>query len=133
MVSLVRAFEVRFVLPGPAVSFRSPKAAVYKKAVAAEVRPLFSARREGAVELRIDYFHSSRRRVDVDNIAKCIMDALNGVAYADDRLARIAQARAHDVRHALWIWGGPVDLIKPLAQFSEYLIVRVRYVDLPSL
>ena len=39
---------------------------------------------EGAVRLLIDLWLPDRRRRDVDNCAKSICDALNGIAYEDD-------------------------------------------------
>jgi Holliday junction resolvase RusA-like endonuclease len=78
------------------------------------------------VELRLDYFHRSRRRFDIDNLAKCVLDALNGVAYVDDQLASLESATAHDLRRRIYIYGGPVDLVKPMRDHDEYLFVRIR-------
>ncbi len=127
MVHVVGAREYRFVVGGPAVSFRSPDAGAYKRRV----------RQAGSgclpndpiavpVELRLDYFHRSRRRFDMDNVAKCVLDALNGVAYVDDLLASLESATAHDLRRRIHIHGGPVDLVKPLRDHDEYLFVRIR-------
>lgn len=32
----------------------------------------------------IDFYNGNKRRRDIDNMAKLVLDALNGVAYADD-------------------------------------------------
>jgi hypothetical protein len=62
----------------------------------------------------------------MDNVAKCVLDALNGVGYVDDQLARVQSATAYDLRHIIHIHGGPVDLVKPLRDHAEYLFVRIR-------
>lgn len=43
---------------------------------------------DGPVALRIMYRPRTRRRSDVDNVAKAIMDALIGVVYVDDSQVR---------------------------------------------
>lgn len=42
--------------------------------------PLFS----GPVALCMEFSMPDRRRVDLDNLAKAILDGLNGIAYEDD-------------------------------------------------
>lgn len=36
------------------------------------------------VVMTIDFYNGNRRRRDLDNMAKLVLDALNGIAYADD-------------------------------------------------
>lgn len=127
MIRIVGAVEHRFVVPGRAVSFRSPNAAAYK----AKVRECLPAglRRQPLrtpFEVRLDCFHSSPRRFDMDNVAKCVLDAMNAVAYTDDQLATLQSAKAHDLRHRVTLSGGPLDLIKPLRRHRDYLVVRIR-------
>jgi Holliday junction resolvase RusA-like endonuclease len=122
--------EYRLVLPGKAVSFRSPKAGVYKSLIQDAAHRIFVKPIAGdIVEVRLDYFHLSRRRMDMDNIAKCVLDALNGIAYVDDRQVRLQSAEAYSLASVIRITQGVVDLIKPLAQHEEYLFIRVREVD----
>jgi hypothetical protein len=64
----------------------------------------------------------------MDNIAKCVIDALNGIAYTDDQLARLQSARAHNIAKRVTIGGGPVDLVKPLRRYRDYLFVRIRII-----
>ena len=129
LIASFDAIEYRFVVPGHAVSFRSPKAKAYKE----KVRGCLPARlmkrpiRVGC-EIRLDYFHSSPRRFDMDNVAKCVLDAMNNTAYTDDKLARMQSATAHDLNHRFTLTSGPVDLVKPLRKYSDYLLVRVRLV-----
>ena len=79
-----------------------------------------------ALEIRLDYFHSHARRVDMDNVSKCVLDGLNGLAYKDDRLATVQASRSHDLRKRVDLQDGPVDLVKPLRRHKEYLFVRIR-------
>lgn len=127
MVNVVGAREYRFVVGGPAVSFRSPHAKAYKRRVRRAGRGSLPTNPIATpVEIRLDYFHRHRRRFDMDNVAKCVLDALNGVAYVDDQLACVQSATAHDLRHRVYIHGGPVDLVKPLRDHDDYLFVRIR-------
>lgn len=41
-------------------------------------------RMEGPLELYATFFRGDRRRVDLDNLAKAVLDGLNGVAWLDD-------------------------------------------------
>ena len=127
MVQILNALEYRFVVPGRAISFRSPKANSYKAAVVRAAAPaLPRVPKDMPVEVRLDYFHMSPRRFDMDNVAKCVIDALNGRAYNDDRLVRLQSSRAHDITKRVDIRGGPVDLVKPLREHRDYLFVRIR-------
>jgi Holliday junction resolvase RusA-like endonuclease len=38
----------------------------------------------GPVEVRVVFHLATARRVDVDNLVKLVLDALNGIAWADD-------------------------------------------------
>ncbi len=78
----------------------------------------------------LDYFHTKRRRFDMDNVAKCVLDALTGLAYVDDRQVTEQLSQAHDLRHVIRIPGGPLDLVKPLVKYETYLFVRVRFTPL---
>ena len=39
----------------------------------------------GDVSIKIEQHHKVKGRIDIDNISKGILDALNGICYADDR------------------------------------------------
>lgn len=119
--------EYRFVVPGQAISFRSRRAKKYKQLVRRIAKDVLPERLIGQfIEVYMDYFHSRPRRLDMDNVAKCILDALNGVAYVDDKQVRMQSAKAYLLRSPVEIWGGPVDLIKPLSKYEEYVFIRVR-------
>jgi crossover junction endodeoxyribonuclease RusA len=48
---------------------------------------------EGAVSVTLRLWFPDRRRRDLDNVAKSVLDGLNGVAYADDSQIRYPQHR----------------------------------------
>ena len=78
--------EFRFWVPGKPESFRVPAARDFKSRVAAAAGAVFrTPLSEQNLEIRIDHFHQLDRAADMDNIAKAVMDALNGVAYVDDK------------------------------------------------
>lgn len=119
--------EYRVVVPGRAVSFRSAQAKRYKAWVAEMAEAVFrQPLADDTVEVRVDYFHSGRRRPDMDNVAKCLLDALSGVAYVDDRQVRLQAATAYSLQSPVHIRGESVDLVKPLAQHEEYVFIRIR-------
>ena len=120
--------EYRLVVPGKAQSFRSQRAGTYRGQIRAIAKGIFPPPdRSQRVEVRLDYFHCHRRRFDMDNVAKCVLDALNGIAYVDDQQVREQVSQAHDLRHVVHLPEGPVDLIKPLRDYDTYLFVRVRH------
>jgi crossover junction endodeoxyribonuclease RusA len=91
-----------FVVPGPPIPKARPRMALsghvftpkrtrdYERAVAlcacgAGLRtPL-----DGAVSVTLRLFLANRRRCDIDNLTKSVLDGLNGIAYADDSQVQI--------------------------------------------
>jgi len=78
------------------------------------------------LEVYMDYFRIRRRRPDMDNVAKCVLDALTGFAYIDDAQVHVQLSKDHWLELPVSISGGPVDLVKPLREYKEYLFVRIR-------
>lgn len=73
-------------------AFTPPETVAYERkvrfyAVASKVRPL-----TGAVVLGLSFYLGNARRVDLDNLAKAVKDALNGAAWADD--SQVTELRA---------------------------------------
>jgi Holliday junction resolvase RusA-like endonuclease len=127
MIIVERLPEYRFVVPGKPESFSSPMALEYKRLVRREARKVLRKPLVGGeINVILDYFHATERRFDMDNVSKCILDALNGVAYKDDRSVRWQTSVSHFVGEPLWIEGGPVDLVKPLKRHDAYVFVRLR-------
>jgi hypothetical protein len=81
---------------------------------------------ENRLDVYMDYFHVKPRRPDMDNIAKCVLDALTGLAYVDDAQVYVQSAKDHWLELPVSISGGPVDLVKPLREYTDYLFVRIR-------
>jgi len=57
----------------------------YEERVAWEAKAAGVTMFDGPVALTLWLYSKGRRRADIDNAAKSVMDGLNGVAYADDR------------------------------------------------
>jgi Holliday junction resolvase RusA-like endonuclease len=126
MIRFRAGYEHRLVVPGQAISFRSPLAQSYKRRVARIARSQFARPLTGStVEVRIDYFYAGRRRFDPDNVAKCILDGLNRIAYVDDRQVKLQSADAHCVDGTIYLHDVPVDLVKPLERYREYVFIRI--------
>jgi Holliday junction resolvase RusA-like endonuclease len=119
--------EYRFFIPGKAESFRSPKASGYKRRVRREAKKVLKKPFDGPeLNVALDYFHQIERRFDMDNVSKCVLDALNGVAYKNDRSVRWQTSASHFLSEPISIPDGPVDLVKPLKKHHMYLFVRIR-------
>ena len=72
------------VVKGKAVSNWDPKVKEWRKKVATECSKHFNAPLPGPVGLHLSFCRSNARAVDIDNLAKCVMDAMQGIAYYDD-------------------------------------------------
>lgn len=60
------------------------KTADYKNLIKSIATELFPTMLEGEICAKIKFFRSTRRRADLDNLLKPILDSLNGIAYKDD-------------------------------------------------
>jgi Holliday junction resolvase RusA-like endonuclease len=130
MVTILHNREYRFIVAGKAESFRTAAAPKYKAKVAQAASMVFAEPLANQmVEIRIDYFHLQSRRMDMDNVAKCIMDALTGIAYQDDKQVSSQRSSSHHLRKLFRLNDEPVDIIKPLKDYDEYVVVRVREVN----
>jgi crossover junction endodeoxyribonuclease RusA len=54
---------------------------------------------EGDVAVFLDFSTSSRRRVDLDNLVKLVLDACNGLAWKDDSQVVLINARLERGSH----------------------------------
>ncbi|OHB61044.1 MAG: hypothetical protein A2167_04450 [Planctomycetes bacterium RBG_13_46_10] len=131
MRQIIHNKEYRFVIQGKAESFRTSAALKYKNKVAKLAREVFNQPLvDKQVEIRINYFHTRIRRMDMDNVAKCIIDALNGIAYEDDQQVSSQKSTSHHLEKYICLSDEPIDIIKPLMDFSEYTFVRIREVSI---
>lgn len=92
---------VAFTVPGRPVPKKRPRVAYqgrravtytpretkdYEQAVGWAARPHFRQPLEGMVGVNLQFFVARKdRRGDIDNLAKSVLDGLNGIAFADDR------------------------------------------------
>jgi crossover junction endodeoxyribonuclease RusA len=54
----------------------------------------------GPLALKVCFFRSTERRVDIDNLLKALMDGANGIAWADDsQVVDVSASRAIDRAH----------------------------------
>ena len=62
----------------------------------------------------------------MDNVAKCVLDALNKVAYNDDKQVRVQKSNAYSIDKVINIKGEAIDIIEPLRKYKEYIYIRIR-------
>ncbi len=125
MIKLIVAKEYRLVIPGKPESFRSRHAKKFKLRIK-EIAQTIRTPIKDSVLVFIDYFHYDKRNMDVDNITKCVLDALNGIAYHDDKQVINQYSRSHRTNGYQAIDDLPVEAILPLMHYSEYLFIRIR-------
>ena len=122
----IKKLEYRLVIPGKPESFRSKKSKDFKTKISSIAKTVISKPIESGVEIYADYFYKRNRKMDMDNISKNILDALTGIAYKDDREVKSQKSRAHNLKKNLRITDLPLDSIKPLKKFDEYIFLRIR-------
>lgn len=80
--------------PVPKQSFRyssrgggytDPRVTAWQKQVGYIARQNIAEPITGNVSLTLKFYLSDNRRVDADNLSKAVCDALNGIAYKDDK------------------------------------------------
>lgn len=122
--------EYLIIVPGKTRSFLSRYAKQYRDKVRkAAWKVITDMFRTNDIDLKIDYFYRGNRNVDMDNITKNVMDALTNIAYPDDRLVKTQNSRAHKVDEIVYIKREVFDIFKPLANYEEYLTIRIRSRD----
>lgn len=47
---------------------------------------------DGSIGVELTFFMGTKRRKDIDNLVKTVLDALNGVAFTDDHLVHVLSA-----------------------------------------
>ena len=74
------------------------------------------------VRLEITHFHEAVE-LDVDNLAKPIMDALKGLIFLDDRQVKELLCRKRDLRRSLRVSNPSSVLAGGLGRGSDFLFV----------
>jgi hypothetical protein len=97
-----RAPEIEFCVHGEPVSawaHNRARLAAWQRRVRQAARVAWPERRnpiEVAVELRITHY-GERRVIDMDNLIKPVQDALQGIAYVDDRQVKDVTGNFRDI------------------------------------
>ena len=122
------SIPIEFVIGGPAVSQQGRPAAkeTWRQAVQEAARDRWAATgpAEGSVAVTITYFFQEAAP-DVDNIPKPILDALNGVVYADDEQVSDLLCRKRDLNADLLIRNPSADLMGYLREAMPVVHVQV--------
>jgi Holliday junction resolvase RusA-like endonuclease len=69
---------------GRPITFTPRRTALYEENVRAAAKLAFPKPMTGPVGVEIIFYRSTRRRVDIDNLAKSCLDAIQGVVLNDD-------------------------------------------------
>lgn len=72
----------------------------YEELVAREAVSQGVKRVSDTLRVEIDFYRSTRHRVDLDNLIKSILDALNFIAYDDDvQIVQLEARKDYDKKH----------------------------------
>lgn len=77
--------------------YTPPETKEYEKVVGWVAKSVGCRPVEGPVSVALDIY--IRRRMDVDNVAKSVLDGLNGIAYQDDDQVVELLVRKHRVKN----------------------------------
>lgn len=78
---------------GRLVTFTPKKSLKYEHLVGMCARSAGVRELEGPVSLDASFYLPTKRRMDLDNLLKAVLDGLNGIAYADDSQVCEVKAR----------------------------------------
>lgn len=120
------------LVPGKPASGRAKKKAAkvrrtkYKNAVGTIAAQIFDQPIQGRVQVDIYHFYKSDP-IDLDNLAKPILDGLKGVAYNDDRQVQPLHTDRVQLNASTTISGVTSPLIpKALADNKECVIIGIK-------
>lgn len=84
------------------------------------------AGKEDDLEIDIQFFYKGAvPRIDTDNLAKPIQDALEGVVYDDDQQILKTQSEKRNIDGRFRVSGSPLALILMIQRGSEFVYVKV--------
>ena len=69
---------------GRSVAYTPRRTRFWELSVAHEARQCLPEPLEGPLSVSLAFFRGDKRRCDLDNLAKAVLDGLNGIAYHDD-------------------------------------------------
>ena len=74
----------------------SSKGREFKRMLSIEAKRIGCSAIDGDIKIVINWYKKGKRRGDLDNILKVIMDSLNGIGYHDDSQVKIIIAHMHE-------------------------------------
>jgi len=95
------------------------------KTAASDEWPEGQAPFEGELSARIVYFFPEQTSVDVDNIIKPILDALEGLVYENDRVVFEVLCRKSSLSELTILANAPLKLVQSLQDDTDQVFVRI--------
>jgi len=115
------------IVKGIPKSIQAQSVADWKQQVTNAARQVFSAPLAGnSITVRITVFYNKRPTFDTDNISKPIVDALNNVAFIDDKQVMERTAKRQKINGSFRIKGVEVALAKAIAEGDDFVCIEVR-------
>lgn len=78
------------------------------------------------VKVQITVYHNRLPTFDTDNVSKPIVDALNHIAYNDDKQVKDRTVRKRDLNGSYRIKGVPPELAVALAEGEDFVCIEVK-------
>lgn len=100
----------------------------FKQLVARQARVNHFVLLEGDIEVTVHWFKKGKKKGDLDNILKVIMDSLNNVAYQDDKQVKsiIARMWEHAGKDGVFIQVSPFEPTDAMVDtFSHFLKISI--------
>jgi Holliday junction resolvase RusA-like endonuclease len=128
------ALSLEFVVPGPPISNQQSTPAGranlmnWRGVISGVVAPVWGAKPVLTGELKaviINFFQGNKPSVDVDNMSKPILDAMENVVYENDRQIRQAEITHVKIGDAFSIMGVSKILVGALQAGSQFVYVRI--------
>ena len=128
------AMHLEFVVPGPPISNQQSKPAgkanlvAWPGVIAGAIGPLWGTKPILTGSLKaiiINFFEGDKPSVDVDNMAKPILDEMQKVVYKNDRQIWQAEITHVKIDSAFKIMGVSKILVNAIQAGSQFVYVRI--------
>jgi endodeoxyribonuclease RusA len=119
---------VDIIVPGIPVSIQMRGIALQdwkRKVASAASRKFAEPSDKRDIAIAVTYFYRVPPKFDADNMSKPICDALNKIAYHDDRQIVERVVRRVKLAHPFRIWGLPKELVLALREGRDFVFIRV--------
>ncbi len=77
------------------------------------------------LKVQITFFYDEPPTFDMDNVSKPICDALNGIAYNDDRQLMERNSRKRYLKGSYHLEGVDPELVRALAESEEFVYIEI--------